>query len=167
MFNLRTKNITKTTEDNLGFHLGEQTEQGEISQEQELLLEAVLYKQRSQEYVEALYHLDLGDIECDQKKINALIEKIASEFPETEVSVEDYLIGIIAKCYIGPTYTVHTLNYAQQILRHYQQGESLPEGLDKGLILAQSGRFAFVEIYTNCCCGIDARGNVSLLKIDK
>ena len=118
-----------------------------------------LRKKRSEEYMRAMQSLDAGG--GVQSLPQEVYDAINNEFPEIDLG--GTMIGIIAKCYLGDPYEVHTLNYALQIVKHIERGEQAPDGMDKGRALANNTRYEFVEVYTDRCCAVDSDGNVSVV----
>jgi hypothetical protein len=109
-------------------------------------LRARLGVKRSANYVELCSAaLDAGAHSKDEAKTQELLDAIASEFPE--VSFAELPQGIVAKCYLGNAYEVHTLDWALCIVTHYKRGQRLPAGLERARILALHPDYAFVEVY--------------------
>lgn len=122
-------------------------------------LDKHLRKKRSKEYVDAMMKLDAGG--GHHSDIDSICEQIASEFPELEIG--GILLGVVSKCYLGKPYEVHTLDISMTIIQHYKTGESLPPELEKARSLANNPSYAFIEVYTDRCCAVDSRGNVSVI----
>lgn len=118
-------------------------------------------KRRSQ-YVEALSRLDAGCHLQNPQSVQALIEALRAEFPE--LSLEQMPIGIVAKCYLGAPYEVHTLDVAQEIIQHYKKHQSLPVLLEKARVLAMHPSYAFIEVYIDSLRAISLDGEVSVIK---
>lgn len=125
-------------------------------------LSSLLSKRRSKEYIQAIVDLDLGEHIKTQEAVQKVLNAIRVEFPE--VTLEDELVGYVAKCYLGEPYEVHTLDMNGEIITHYKQGESLPPELEKGRKLTQNNDYKFVEVYHHMCCAIDAQGNSAVIK---
>ena len=89
--------------------------------------------------------LDAGGHVHNQKEVDDLIGVIVSEFPE--IQIQDILLGIISKCYLGIPYEVHTLDITLNIVRHYKIGECLPDGLEKARYLAKQGTYMLSLIH--------------------
>jgi len=127
-----------------------------------LVLEKRLREKRSNEYMDAIGKLDLG--RCDQckKQFNNCVEVIKSEFkdiPETH-----QLVGLLAKCYLGPPYDVHTVDISGNIMIHYKKHESIPSLMETARSLALHGGYKFIEVYTDLLCAVKADGTVSIVK---
>ena len=74
------------------------------------------------------------------------------------------LIGILAKCYLGFPYEVHTLNFTlSSIIEHYKKGQTLPDGMEKARAMAARGVYEYIEVYTDYCCAISSDGTVSII----
>ena len=123
---------------------------------------SLLRKKRSSAYVESLSRLDAGGHVNNQDKVRKIIQKVMDELPEIEL--EGFIIGMVSKCYLGDPYEVHTLDYAGGIIEHFKRGESLPAGMEKARSLALHGGYAFIEVYTDCCCAVSTDGSVSVIK---
>jgi hypothetical protein len=104
-----------------------------------------LRQPRSKAYVEAMTRLDAGGHCCSRDAIDALIRQIDQEMPE--IVIESQPMGILAQCYLGSPYEVHTLDRVGQIVTHYKAGETLPPMFERGRALALHPAYAFVEIY--------------------
>ena len=129
-----------------------------------ITLQRILRKKRSQKYMEAMKSLDTGGHVHNQEKINELINAIREEFPEVELIDKGMLIGILAKCYLGFPYEVHTLNFTlSSIIEHYKRGEMLPEGMEKARAMVVRGMYEYIEVYKDYCCAVSSDGTVSMI----
>lgn len=63
----------------------------------------------------------------------------------------------------GHPYEVHTLDFTNGIIEHYQEGQTLPDGLEKARGIAMRGGYAFIEVYADCCRAVSANGTVSVI----
>lgn len=124
-------------------------------------LNRLLRKNRSKSYMEAIQKLDSGGPVQNRRQMDEILRVIQDEFPE--VCMPDILLGIVAICYLGRPYEVHTLALAGGIIEHYKQGESLPGGLEKARGMAIHGGYAFIEVYTDCCRAVSDSGQVSVV----
>ena len=121
-----------------------------------ITLQRILRKKRSQKYMEAMKSLDTGGHVHNQEKVNELINVIREEFPEVEL--------ILAKCYLGFPYEVHTLNFAlSSIIEHYKKGQTLPDGMEKARGIAARGVYEYIEVYKDYCCAVSSDGTVSII----
>lgn len=130
-------------------------------QADKMMLDRLLRKTRSKEYMKTMCGLDAGGHVHNRQKVNDIINVIKEEFPEVELS--GILIGCVSKCYLGPTYEVHTLSLTNNIIEHYEKGQRLPGELEKARGAAMFGGYEFIEVYTDCCRAVDASGNVSVI----
>lgn len=121
----------------------------------------LLRKKRSAAYVKACQQLDAGGHVTNQERVNAILQQLGAEFPEIELN--GLLIGIVAKCYLGDPYEVHSLDITGSIIEHYKKGQAMPGGLEKARSLAIYGSYAFIEVYTDCCRAISEDGTVSVV----
>lgn len=125
-------------------------------------LEKRLRNKRSNEYMEAIKKLDVGGCEQGKKQFENCVEAIRNEFKD--IPENNLLIGLIAKCYLGQPYDVHTLDMSGSILVHYKTTESLPALIERGRSLALHGGYEYIEVYTDCLCAIKSDGSVSIVK---
>ena len=119
----------------------------------------ILRKLRSKKYVETLSKLDSGEIHLDESLKDELIEEIKNEFGNLEVNM--WPLGIVAKCYLGDDFEVHTLDLTLKIVKHYKYYESLPQELEKARNIANNKNYAFIEVYSNMLKAISHDGTVS------
>ncbi len=122
----------------------------------------LLRKKRSSAYMAAIKKLDAGGKQLSQSEVEDLLATINGEFPE--VNLTGVLEGYVAKCYLGGTFDVHTLDYMLQIVTHFHTGEPLPAGMERARSLAKRG-YAYIEVYTDCCRAISENGDVSVVQI--
>ncbi|UTR12031.1 hypothetical protein MM300_06995 [Evansella sp. LMS18] len=127
-----------------------------------LSLDKRLRQKRSHTYVEAMAKLDAGGVQCKHGEVAQLIQEIKNEFPDLQPY--QFPIGIIAKCYLGNEYDVHTLDTKLDIIRHYKKGEGVPTELARGKSLALHPGYEFIEVYTDTLRAVNLRGDVSIIK---
>ncbi|MBQ3055591.1 MAG: hypothetical protein IJC88_05750 [Oscillospiraceae bacterium] len=133
----------------------------QTQQMNQMQIDRLLRKSRSKEYMQALHQLDAGGHVHNQHKVDEIINKIRSEFPDLELT--GILLGIVSICYLGKPYEVHTLDITGQIIEHYKSGQPLPGGLEKARSIAMRGGYAFIEVYVDCCRAISSNGSVSVI----
>ncbi|MCI9517256.1 MAG: hypothetical protein HFI80_09695 [Lachnospiraceae bacterium] len=133
----------------------------EQQQADKMKLDRLLRQPRSKEYMEAMHKLDAGGHLHNQGKVNEIINTIKNELPEVDLS--GLLLGCVAPCYLGHPYEVHTLDFTNGIIEHYQEGQTLPDGLEKARGIAMRGGYAFIEVYVDCCRAVSANGTVSVI----
>lgn len=141
--------------------LSETCNNEEKQQMNKMMLDRLLRKNRSKEYMDALHKLDSGGHVHNENKVNEIINTIKREFPEVELS--GILLGYVAICYLGKPYEVHTLDITGGIIEHYKAGHTLPGGLEKARNIAMRGGYDFIEVYVDCCRAISANGSVSVI----
>jgi len=129
----------------------------------EMMLDRLLRKPRSKEYMEAMRNLDSGGHVHNQEKVNKIINAIRNEFPE--VKLDGFLLGVVSICYLGKPYEVHTLDITGSIIEHYKAGQPLPGGMERARSIALRGGYEFIEVYTNCCRAISPNGSVSVIRM--
>jgi len=111
--------------------------------------------------MDLIHTLDAGGKVNNQEKLKEIIDAIKNEFPEVEL--QGVLLGIVAKCYMGAPYEVHTVSMGGGIIEHYKVSENLPDGLEKARSLAAQGNYDFIEVYDSCMRAISADGTVSVI----
>lgn len=121
----------------------------------------LLRKTRSKEYIEAVHRLDSGGAVMNSEQVAAIVDTLVAEFPE--LNLPGVLRGIVAVCYLGKPYEVHSLDMSGAIITHYKSGETMPNGLEKARSLARRGGYAFVEVYDNCLRAVSDNGAVSVV----
>jgi hypothetical protein len=124
-------------------------------------LDRLLRKPRSKEYMEAMRKLDIGSHVLGDAQRDEIIRILQEEFPEVQLG--GILVGIVAKCYIGPEYDVHSINMSGGIIHHFQKNESMPPELAKARALAARGTYEFIEVYHDCCRCVSADGSVAVI----
>lgn len=126
------------------------------------ILEKRLRNKRSSEYMEAIKKLDIGGCEQCRKQFDDCVEAIKNEFKD--IPENNLLVGLIAKCYLGQPYDVHTLDMSGSILVHYKASESMPALIERARSLALHGGYQYIEVYTDCLCAVKSDGSVSIVK---
>ncbi|WUH90490.1 hypothetical protein OG900_10560 [Streptomyces sp. NBC_00433] len=58
-------------------------------------------------------------------------------------------LGFVAQCFLGPPYVDHRLSLDGVIIDHFAAGEAMPEPFGAARMLARSGAYAFVEVYSD------------------
>lgn len=133
----------------------------QVSNTDKMKIDRLLRKQRSKEYLKAIQKLDAGGHLYNQNELNDIIQTIKNEFPE--VVIESILLGIVAKCYLGDSYEVHTLSIDGDIIRHYKSWQSMDAQLEKARSIAMYGGYEFIEVYADCCRAVSENGTVSVI----
>ena len=126
-----------------------------------LALDKRLRQKRSYSYVNSLTKLDAGGVTCNHVQIDELKQAIQNEFPE--LNPYQYPIGIIAKCYLGNPYEVHTLDIKLDIIQHYKKDEAVPI-LDRGRSLALHPSYEFIEVYNDTLRAVTKSGDVVVIQ---
>lgn len=127
-----------------------------------LKLEKRLREKRSSKYMEIMKQLDISGCHMDQQKYQEFIDAINQEF--TDVDFENQLLGIVAKCYLGQPYEVHTLDLTGNIVVHYKRNEDMPGLLNRARSLALHGGYDFIEVYIDCLRAVKSDGTVTVAK---
>lgn len=132
----------------------------------EAALGARLRQPRSIEYLEALTQIDSGGHIHDSQAVDKLVTLLHQEFPD--IAIEDFPLGIVAQCYLGAPFEVHTFDFAaalqiSNVIRHYKTFETMPDLMEKARSLALNPAYAFVEVYTNKIIPVAFNRSVSIL----
>lgn len=125
-----------------------------------MLLERRLREKRSSKYMEMMKQLDLSGNHMDRSKYQEFIDTLSSEFPDIDFSSQ--LLGIVAKCYLGDPYDVHTLDLSGDIVVHYNKNENMPGMLGRARSLALHGGYDFIEVYSDCLRAVKSDGSVTV-----
>lgn len=135
----------------------------------ERVLKERLRKKRSSKYIEAIKSLDVGDVKMSEKEKNELLDIVKEEFSDVSLNIVDEasLVGILAKCYLGHPYEVHTLSFMGFIIKHYTINEELPKGFEVGRALCLHPQYEFIEIYDNFIVGVYIDGSTSIVQNKK
>ncbi|GAA0742246.1 hypothetical protein [Clostridium oceanicum] len=126
------------------------------------LLEKRLRNKRSNEYMEAIKRLDVGGCEQCKKQFDECVEEIKNEFKD--IPQANLFVGLVAKCYLGEPYEVHTLDMTGNIINHYKTSESMEPLFERARSLALHGNYEYIEVYTDCLCAVKRDGSVSMVK---
>jgi len=107
----------------------------------------VLKKKRSKKYLDLFISMDHGKLNSTGG-MEELMKVIEEEFGTA--GLQSLPLAIIAKCYLGAPYEVHTLDLgAQMIIHHYKRSEPLPTYIEKARSLALHHAYSIVEVYTD------------------
>jgi hypothetical protein len=134
-----------------------------LTDEAKMKLARLLRKPRSAHYMDTMKKLDVGGHVHNKAQTDDIINALRAEFPEIEM--EGILLGVVAKCYLGDTYEVHSYDASGGIIKHFRQREAMPGGLEKARSLAAGGHYEFVEVYFDCLRAIGPGGEVSVIEI--
>jgi hypothetical protein len=113
---------------------------------------------RSRRYLEALAGLDRSGT-VSRVDVDDIIDRIHREFADAWASTP---LGIVARCYLGAPYEVHTLTLDGTILAHYKVGEELPAPLERARTLALSEAYLAIEVYPDRMIFIRTGGTVTV-----
>ncbi|WP_298703824.1 hypothetical protein [uncultured Veillonella sp.] len=123
-----------------------------------------LRQKRSEAYVELLGKLDAGQQQLSQAYIDEVVAAIKKEFPELTLDV--FPLGLVAKCYLGEPYEVHTLDLQSGgIIYHYKRGEPMPGVLERARGLAMRSEYAFIEVYNDTLRPVRRDGSVTVINL--
>ena len=128
--------------------------------------ETIFRRKRSQEYINKIKKLDMLGHNVSQAQIDEIINAIKNELPE--ISIDELPIGIVAKCYLGEPYEVHTLSlFGKSIIRHYKLSEGLPAELEKARTLANNENYEFIEVYHTKLIAVKEDGSTAIIEDKK
>ena len=85
----------------------QQEQRKQAQQMDKMMLDRLLRKPRSKEYMEAMHKLDAGGHVQNKAQVDAIIDAKKAEFPE--VTIEGIMLGCVSICYLGRPYEVHPL----------------------------------------------------------
>ncbi|MET8998426.1 hypothetical protein [Amycolatopsis sp. NPDC004169] len=115
---------------------------------------------RSENYIRALRALDaagsLSAVETDE-----FVDGVRREFADKYHTIP---FGIVAECFLGEPFEVHTLALDGSIIEHYHRGQALPAALERARALAVSPAYLAVEVYPDRLVCVRADGSVVLLE---
>jgi hypothetical protein len=133
-----------------------------LTDEAKMKITRLLRKPRSSSYMDAIKKLDAGGHVHNKSQTDDILNALRAEFPEVEIG--DILLGVVAKCYLGDKYEVHSYDASGGIIKHFKCGEAMPGGLEKARSLAAGGHYEFVEVYFDCLRAIGPGGEVSVIE---
>jgi len=120
-----------------------------------------ILKKRSKKYLDLIAGLDSKTL-LETKGMNELINAIQEEFGTADIL--SLPLGIVAKCFLGHPYEVHTLDLSgSQIIKHYKSTEVMEAEFEKARTVAQHNTYAFVEIYKDKIILISENGSATKL----
>lgn len=125
-------------------------------------VEERLRQKRSSAYLDTLSQLDTGEKVMSQAKTKQIMDAIQEEFLDLPDSAMP--IGIVAACYLGDPYEVHSIDLDMNVILHYKISEPLPVMLEQARSIAQHPSYAYIEVYTDCMRAIDKNGEVAVVK---
>lgn len=104
-----------------------------------------ILKKRSKKYFDLIAGLDAKTL-TDTKGMDDLMKAIREEFGTAELA--SLPLGIVAKCFLGHPYEVHTLDLSgSQIIKHYKIAETMEADFEKARTVARHNAYAMVEVY--------------------
>ena len=125
-------------------------------------LQQRLRQTRSKAYLDAMKRLDVGTHHADRSALEALVEAIASEFPD--LGIEQRPLGIVSQCYLGAPYEAHICDLNGGIIEHFETFRAMPTLYERGRGLALHPSYAFIEIYADTLRAVSIDGSVSVIE---
>lgn len=120
-----------------------------------------ILKKRSKKYLDCIAGLDAKTL-TETKGMDELMWAIQEEFGTAELA--SLPLGIVAKCFLGHPYEVHTLDLSgSQIIKHYTTGETMEADFEKARNIARHNSYALVEVYTDKMILVRDDGTVTKL----
>ncbi|MFT4127532.1 MAG: hypothetical protein QM662_15045 [Gordonia sp. (in: high G+C Gram-positive bacteria)] len=98
---------------------------------------------RRGELFQALRQLDAA---TDQHAYRQIMQWVNEEY---EARQGGTIMGLFAKCYLGPPYVDHRLDLLGSICEHFTPADPVPVPYGQARALAQSGAYAHIEIYSD------------------
>lgn len=96
---------------------------------------------RSSRYVDAIGRLDAGVVH--DADVSEIAETVRAEFgPGASMPV-----GLLARCFLGAPYEVHTIDLTDLVVEHYELGRALPEPYARARRLALHPAYLAIEVY--------------------
>jgi hypothetical protein len=102
-----------------------------------------LYDPRSERLRQSVGRLDAG---LDENACRQLAEWAREEY---RTAHGDVPLGFVARCYLGPPFVDHQLNLFHVIVQHFAPTDPMPEPFSQARMLARSGSYAYVEVYSS------------------
>ena len=106
--------------------------------------------------------IDAGTHNANRTALEAVIEAIASEFPD--LGIEQRPMGVVSQCYLGTPYEAHICDLDGGIIEHFESFRSMPGPFEKGRTLALHPTYAFIEIYADSLRAVALDGSVSVIE---
>lgn len=126
-------------------------------------IETHLKNTRSSTYLDFVKDLDLGRRTLTSSEIENLKNKIAEEIGDKFMA--DQLLGLLAKCRLGPEYHVHSLNFAGSIIKHYKIGENVDAEFMAAIPHALQSIYEFIEVYKERLVCVYPDGRTTEIKL--
>lgn len=98
---------------------------------------------RSQEVLQTLTRLD---VQVDQVAQANAMQWLREQYDQKYGGM---LVGLFAKCHLGPPFVDHKLDMLGSILEHYAPHDDPGHPYSNARGLARSGSYAFIEIYSD------------------
>jgi len=125
------------------FNVGQVDQQGIAPYVSEAYVIGNRKKPRSKALLEAIQSLDTT---TDAAARSELLNQIAADYAERNGGL---LLGLFAKCHLGPPFVDHRLSLGEAILEHYRREDLVPEPFSGARSLAQSAMYIYIEIYSD------------------
>ena len=104
-----------------------------------------ILKKRSKKYLDLIAGLDAKTL-TNTKGMDELMKAIQEEFGTAEIA--GLPLGIVAKCFLGHPYEVHTLDLSgSQIIKHYKTTETMEADFEKARTVAKHNAYVLIEVY--------------------
>ncbi|MFI6652856.1 hypothetical protein ACIBI8_35285 [Streptomyces sp. NPDC050529] len=101
------------------------------------------YLPRSRALRDAMVALDSG---IDEAQARHVIDGICREYESVHGGLP---LGFLARCHLGPPFVDHQLALDHTIVRHFAPADTLPQPFAAARMLARSGRYAYIEVYSD------------------
>ena len=114
---------------------------------------------RSGAYLERMTKLDAGTHLESRQAFEELCAAVQAELGE--LSLSEFPLGLLARCYLGAPFQVHVLDLAGSIIRHVKSGEAMAPPFERARALALHPAYAFIEVFPSSMQCVRPDGAVS------
>lgn len=114
---------------------------------------------RSPRFAATIARLDAGDLQASD--LSGVLDAIAAEYPIGTAPPR----GLVAECFLGPPYEVHTLDLVGGIVEHFELGRPMPAPFERARTLAAHPAYAVIEVYDDRLVCVRADGSVTEMRM--
>lgn len=86
------------------------------------------------------------DAQVDEATRHEIAKWIGEQYAAEYGSI---LLGLVARCYLGPPFVDHRLDLLGSIVEHYAPSDAMPFPYDGARMMARAGSYAFVEVHSD------------------
>lgn len=110
---------------------------------------------RTRRCTDLVTQLDSGTL-TDAGALQRLLNEIREELGE--LGLPALPVGLVAECFLGPPFRVHTIDLVGEIVHHYQTGETMPPSFERARSLALHPAYVVIEVYADRMVAIRSDG---------